>query len=256
MSGRKAALVTGARRGIGRATAFALAEAGFDVGLSDIEAGPDAEITLAGVIDRGARAVFVENDIANLDEHATLARRVWEAFGRLDCLVNNAGIQIAVRGDLLQAGPEEFDRLIDVNLRGTFFLTQEIARRMLAEAPERDGRTIITITSSNAVLASPEKSFYCLSKSALSMAVKMFAARLAPAGIACFEVRPGLIATDMTAAVHDRYGRMIEDGLTPIRRWGDPAEVAKAVASLAGGAIPFSTGHAINIDGGLLLPRL
>ena len=256
MSDRKVALVTGARRGIGRAIAYSMAEAQFDVALCDIHDGRDAEETLAGIAERGRRGVFVQHDISDLDRHSALVDRVYSDFGRLDCLVNNAGVQIGVRGDILEAGREDFDRLIGINLRGTFFLTQEVARRMVAEDPRRDGRSIVTITSANAVMVSPEKSFYCISKSALSMAVQLFAVRLAEHNIACFEIRPGLIRTDMTAEVREHYGAKIEDGLTPIRRWGEASEIARAATSLATGALPFSTGHAINIDGGLLLFRL
>jgi NAD(P)-dependent dehydrogenase (short-subunit alcohol dehydrogenase family) len=253
---RRSALVTGARRGIGRATAFALAEAGFDLLISDAHDGPETEETLAGIRERGARGDFVRQDIADLDEHVAVVERCYATFGGLDCLVNNAGIQIQKRVDLLEAGPEEFDKLIRVNLRGTFFLTQAVARRMVAESQDSCSRTIITITSANAVMVSPEKSFYCLSKSALSMAVQLFAVRLAEHNIACFEIRPGLIRTGMTAPVRDSYGARIERGLSPVRRWGEASEVAKAAASLATGALPFSTGHAINIDGGLLIFRL
>jgi 3-oxoacyl-[acyl-carrier protein] reductase len=252
----RAALVTGARRGIGRAIAYALAEAQFDVVICDLLNDTETEQTVAGVADRGMRGIFVQQDIADLDSHAGLVDRVYASFGRLDCLVNNAGVQVATRGDIFDARREDFDRLMDINLRGTFFLTQEVARRMVAEDPKRDGRTIVTITSANSIMVSPEKSYYCLSKAALSMAVQLFAVRLAAHGIASFEVRPGLIRTEMTAEVRDHYGAMIENGLAPIRRWGEASEVARAVASLATGSLPYSTGHAINIDGGLLLCRL
>jgi 3-oxoacyl-[acyl-carrier protein] reductase len=248
--------VTGARRGIGRAIAYALAEAQFDVVICDVHDDAETDETVAGVTGRGARGVFVQQDIADLDLHANLVDRVYASFGRLDCLVNNAGVQVAIRGDIFDATREDFDRLMDINLRGTFFLTQEAARRMVAEDPKREGRTIVTITSANAIMVSPEKSFYCISKAALSMTVQLFAVRLAAHGIASFEVRPGLIKTDMTSEVRDRYGKMIEEGLAPIRRWGEASEIARAVASLATGAFPYSTGHAINIDGGLLLCRL
>jgi 3-oxoacyl-[acyl-carrier protein] reductase len=256
LTGRKSALVTGARRGIGRAIAYALAESHFDVAICDLHDDMETKQTLAGINERGARAIFVQQDIADLDLHARLVDQVYGAFGTVDCLVNNAGVQVATRGDILQAKREDFDRLLDINLRGTFFLTQEVARRMVDEDPAREGRTIVTITSANAVLVSAEKSSYCISKSALSMAVRLFAVRLAPHGIASFEVRPGLVKTDMTAEVREHYGEMIQNGLAPIRRWGEPSDIAKAVASLAVGALPYSTGHAINIDGGLLLCRL
>jgi 3-oxoacyl-[acyl-carrier protein] reductase len=158
---RKVALVTGARRGIGRATAYALADAGFDVVVNDVIGGSAADETLSGLTQRGARGEFFRADISDLPSHAKLIDRVYESFGRLDCLVNNAGVQISVRGDMLEIGPDEFDRLMNINLKGTFFLTQTAARRMLAESPSREGRSIVTITSSNATLVSPEKSVYC-----------------------------------------------------------------------------------------------
>jgi 3-oxoacyl-[acyl-carrier protein] reductase len=253
---KKVALVTGARRGIGRATAYALAAAGFNILINDRCDRREAEETLSGIAKRGGRGEFYEADIADLNSHAQLVGEAYRSFGRLDCLVNNAGVQIAVRGDMLDAPPEEFDRLININLKGTFFLTQEVARRMIAEDPCREGRSIVTITSANAAMVSPEKSLYCISKSALSMVVQLYAVRLAKTGIALFEIRPGLIATDMTAAVHDFYSAQIERGLTPMPRWGTPEDIATAVTSLATGALPYSTGHAIDIDGGLLLSRL
>jgi len=253
---RKVALVTGARRGIGRAIAFALAGAGFDVAVNDIEQDADGEATLEGLAARGAKANFIQADIGDLESHRALLDRVYEAHGRLDCLVNNAGVQLAERGDILQTSVAEFDRLIRVNLRGGFFLTQAAASRMIAEAPNRAGRSIVTITSANAVMVSPEKAAYCVSKAGLSMATQLFAARLAEHEIPVFEIRPGLITTAMTEPVREKYGAMIAEGLTPIRRWGLPEEVGKAVASLATGALPYNIGQPIHVDGGLLMFRL
>jgi len=253
---RRVALVTGSRRGIGRAIAFALAEAGFDVAVNDLERDSDAEATLRGIEERGARGIFVLADIGEIDGHGALLERVYGEFGRLDCLVNNAGVIAARRGDILDTAAEEFDRLIRVNLRGTFFLTQAVARRMIAESGDRAGRSIINITSANAAMVSPEKAAYCVSKSALSMATQLYAVRLAEHGIPVFEIRPGLIVTDMSAPVRERYGAMIAEGLTPIRRWGLPEEVGKAAASLATGALPYTVGQPINVDGGLLVFRL
>jgi NAD(P)-dependent dehydrogenase (short-subunit alcohol dehydrogenase family) len=170
-------------------------------------------------------------------------------------LVNNAGV-MCVRGDLLAATPEDFDRVLDVNLRGTFFITQAAARRMIAEASNRPGRSIVTITSANSVMVSPEKSSYCISKSALSMVVQMFGVRLAEHGIAAFEIRPGFIRTDMSAPMREPFTAMIEAGATPIRRWGEAEDVGRAVASLATGALPYSIGQPIHVDGGLLVSRL
>jgi len=185
-----------------------------------------------------------------------LLDQVYESHGHLDCLVNNAGVQLAERGDILEASVPEFDRLVRVNLRGTFFLTQAAAKRMIAEHPDREGRSIVTITSANAVMVSPEKAAYCVSKAGLSMATQLFAARLAEHGIPVFEIRPGLITTAMSAPVREKYSARMAEGLTPIRRWGLPEEVGKAVASLATGALPYNIGQPIHVDGGLLMFRL
>ena len=238
---KPAALVTGANRGIGRGIALALAARGFDIVAVDLE--PPAE-PLAG-------AAFLQGDIAEVSRHAALADAAFAAFGRLDCLVNNAGVQVKVRGDVLDVGEESFDRVIGTNLRGTFFLTQAVARRMLAEAGGGRFRSIITLSSSNATIVGPNRAEYCFSKAALSMMVKLYAVRLAEAGIMCFEVRPGIIRTDMTRDSSARYDRMIAEGVSPVRRWGEPGDVGRAVAMLACGDLPFSTGDALHIDGGL-----
>lgn len=256
MGDRRVALITGSRRGIGRAAALALADAGFDIVLNDVVDDADAEKTLRAVTGRGVNAKFVVADISDLGKHEDLLSRLYAAFGRLDCLVNNAGVQLTDRVDVLDADVGEFDRLIGVNLRGTFFLTQAAARRMIAESTTRTGRSIVTITSANAVMISPEKAAYCISKAGLSMATQLFAVRLAHYGIPVFEIRPGLIETDMTLPVRQKYGAMIEKGLTPVPRWGTPEEVGQAVANLATGSLPYSIGQAINIDGGLLAFRL
>ncbi len=255
MSDRKTALVTGGRRGIGRGIALALAEAGFDVAIADVVGGADADETLRLLGERGAGGLFVEHDISAIDANEALLDRVYAKFGRLDCLVNNAGV-MCVRGDMLEATPEDFDRVLGVNLRGTFFLTQAAVRRMIAESADRPGRSIVTISSANAVMVSPEKTPYCLSKAALSMLAQLFGVRLAEHNIASFEIRPGFIESDMSAPVHDKFTAMIEAGATPIRRWGEPADVGRTVASLATGALPYTIGQPINVDGGLLVFRL
>ncbi|HWA80825.1 MAG TPA: 3-ketoacyl-ACP reductase [Acetobacteraceae bacterium] len=256
MGDRKVALITGSRRGIGCAAALALADAGFDIVLNDVVDDADAEKTLRTVTARGANARFIVADISDLGRHEDLLNQLYATFGRLDCLVNNAGVQLRDRVDVLDADVGEFDRLIGVNLRGTFFLTQAAARRMIAESATRPGRSIVTITSANAVMVSPEKAAYCISKAGLSMAAQLFAVRLAQYGIPVFEIRPGLIETDMTLPVRQKYGAMIEKGLMPIPRWGTPEEVGQAVANLAVGTLPYSIGQPINIDGGLLAFRL
>jgi len=253
---RRVALVTGARRGIGRAIACHLADAGFDLIVSDIVEDEAAADTLRALADRGAGVEFVRSDLADLASHAALVDTAYRRFGRFDVLVNNAGMQVRKRGDLLDVTPERFDELLGINLRGTFFLTQEAARRMLADAPSAGARAIVLITSANAHLVSVEKGEYCVSKSALSMAAKLFAVRLAETGIPVFEIRPGLIRTDMTREVRDKYGEQIARGLSPVRRWGEPEDIGRAVATLVSDGLPFATGLTIDIDGGLIIPRL
>jgi NAD(P)-dependent dehydrogenase (short-subunit alcohol dehydrogenase family) len=254
MAGRApVALVTGARRGIGRGIAYALADAGFDLVVNDaIDDGAGRE-TIDAIRARGRQASFVHGSIADLAGHAQLVAAAFGAYGTLDCLVNNAGIQVKVRGDILDVTPESFDELLAVNLRGTFFLTQAVARRMLAEAraPDDPTRSIVTVSSVNARIAGPNRAEYCIAKTGLAMMNQLFALRLADAGIMCFEIRPGIIRTDMTAPAKERYDRLIAEGFTPVRRWGEPADVGRTVAALASGALPFNTGDAFHVDGGL-----
>jgi 3-oxoacyl-[acyl-carrier protein] reductase len=252
---RLVALVTGGRRGNGRGCALALAAAGFDLVLVDLERDQDAEQTLAGIAERGGHGAFLVSDIADLDGHARLVDAAFDAFGRLDCLVNNAGVGVQSRGDLLEVSSESYDRCLAVNLRGSFFLTQEVARRMLTVRPGDDAphRSIITITSVNAEIASTDRGEYCISKAGASMLTRLFALRLAAEGIGVYEVRPGVIRTPMTAPVAERYQQRIENGLSPIARWGEPEDVGRAVATLACGGLPFSVGQVVYVDGGLNL---
>ncbi len=254
---RPLALVTGASRGIGRAAALALAARGFDVAVLDLAScAADAARTCAEVERRGAHANFIAGDIADLAAHAGVVAQACRRHGTVDVLVNNAGISVAQRGDILDVTPQGFDHVVEVNLRGTFFLTQTVARMMLqAPVPPRP-RSIVTVTSANAVIASPDRAEYCLTKTALSMLVKLFALRLGGAGIACYEVRPGVIRTDMTRVASAKYDRLIADGLTPIARWGEPEDVGRVIAALAAGELPFVTGDALHVDGGLHIHRL
>ena len=248
-----AALVTGARRGIGRAIAWALAERGFDIVVNDLVDDAATRETLDGIAVRGRHAAFIAHDVAHVEGHAAFVGKAFAAFGGIDCLVNNAGVQVKVRGDLLEATPESFDRVLGVNLRGTFFLTQAIARRMLAvtRAPGDLPRSIVTISSANARTVGPNRAEYCISKAGLSMLNQLFAQRLAEHDIMCYEIRPGIIRTDMTAGAFERYDGPIKNGLTPVRRWGEPADVGATVAALAQRLLPFNTGDAFNVDGGL-----
>ncbi len=249
------ALVTGARRGIGRGIALALAGAGYDVVVNDLP-GDSPEETLAGIRDAGQRGAWAPGDIADLAAQDDLSARAWNAFGRIDCLVNNAGVSVMNRGDLLDVSVESYDRCLDVNLRGPFFLTQRIARRMLAAEPGPHHRAIVTISSISAEVVSVNRGEYCISKAGLSMLSKLYAVRLAESGIGVYEVRPGIIRSDMTAASATKLDALIQQGYTPIRRWGEPEDVGRTVVALASGALPFSVGQIVYADGGLAVPRL
>ena len=254
---RPVALVTGGRRGIGAAIAVELAATGFDVACTDLlPADPDDPVR-AGIEAAGGRALYVESDLADLESHGPLIEAVTGWGEGLDVLVNNAGIGSPRRGDLLSLMPEDFDRVMGVNLRGTFFLSQRAAAWMVAN-PRVDGfrRSIVTIGSVSAEMASPERGAYCVSKAGLAMATRLLALRLADEGISVFEIRPGIVRTEMTAGVADDYDRRIADGLSPIRRWGEPADVARAAAALVRGDFAFATGTVVHVDGGLSIQRL
>jgi 3-oxoacyl-[acyl-carrier protein] reductase len=252
-----AALVTGGRRGIGRASAFALAENGFDVLINDLEHDDAAEETLQGVRERGRRALFIQADVADLGQHDRLVREA-QALGPLSCLLNNAGVQTRHRGDILETRPESFDRLMSINLRASFFLTQRIARQMRDDDPgdrTRPTRSVIFISSGNAVIATAAQAEYCISKAGVAMMSTLYAMRLAEYGIAVHEVRPGIIQTDMTKDVFEKYNGWVEAGGFPMARWGQAEDVGNTVAQLASGRMPYSTGQAFFVDGGMHIRR-
>lgn len=251
----RSALVTGAGRGIGRAIAVALARDGFNVVVNDLPESRELDETVAEIARGGGKVVAVRADIGDLAGLEALAAAAWDAFGGLDCLVNNAGISVAKRGDMLEVTPDSFDRLIAVNLRGPFFLTQAVARRMVA-APACGFRSIVTISSINVEFASTDRAEYCISKSGLAMMTQLYAVRLAEAGISVYELRPGVIRTQMTAVARERYDKQFANGLTPIARWGEPADIGTAVAALASGTFSYSTGEVVRVDGGLAIRRL
>ncbi|MDD2058311.1 3-ketoacyl-ACP reductase [Pseudomonas sp. GD03860] len=255
MTARPTALVTGARAGIGRAIAVGLAQAGFDLALLDLHADPALQETAELARQLGAKAAVIAGDIAAIDRHDALLDAAEQAIGALTCLVNNAGVSVLSRGDLLEVTPESFDRCQQINSRGTFFLTQAFARRLVKRPAGQVPRSVVTITSSNARAVSVLRGEYCVSKAALSMTSRLFAVRLAEAGIGVYEVQPGLIATEMTAPSKARYDAEIERGLTAIKRWGQPEDVARVVVSMAIGALPYTVGHAVPVDGGLLIPK-
>lgn len=276
------ALVTGASRGIGRGVALELAKIGYDVVVNYVANGQAAECTAADCRSAGdqagreIRALPCQADVALPGDRERLVGAIRTHFGRLDLLVNNAGVAPNARADILDASEESFDRLIAINVKGPYFLTQLVARWMIEQAQaaglqlrteglaatsppvagEARNLAIVTVSSISAYTASVNRGDYCVSKAALSMLTPLFAARLAEFGIRVYEIRPGIIETDMTGPVRDKYDRLIREGLTPICRWGQPADVGRAVAAIAVGALPFSTGEVLNVDGGFHLRRL
>jgi NAD(P)-dependent dehydrogenase (short-subunit alcohol dehydrogenase family) len=258
-------LITGGSRGIGRGIALHLARLGFNLVLNYRSNEEAARATAADCLEvarTAAQKIRVEicpGDISDPTARAHLIEFTDRAFGRLDLLINNAGIAPRERLDLLAATEKSFDELIDVNLKGPFFLTQSVANWMLnlRKSLTSDYHPkIITISSISAYTSSTNRGDYCISKAGLSMVTALFAARLAADGINVYEIRPGIIATDMTAGVKEKYDALIANNLTPIPRWGAPDDVAKAVAAIAQDLLPFSTGEIINVDGGFHLRRL
>lgn len=251
-----AALITGASRGIGKGIALELARGGWDLLINYRSNEAAAREMAVECAKNGRRAEIVQGDVSLREDRARMVEDMRRIFGRIDLLVNNAGVAPAERVDLLEAKEESFDRLISTNTKGPYFLTQAVARWMieLSKAhPERACGQIVTISSVSAYAASVSRGDYCVSKAGLSMMTALFAARLAEFGINVFEIRPGIIATDMTASVKEKYAGLIARGLTPIARWGTVEDVARAVAAIAARSFPFSTGEVINVDGGFHL---
>jgi NAD(P)-dependent dehydrogenase (short-subunit alcohol dehydrogenase family) len=242
------ALVTGGSRGIGRGICVELAKGGYAVAVNYARNEEAARATrdLLGP----APALLCRADVAAAADRERLVDEVLRQWGRIDVLVNNAGITSVGRRDILEATEESWDRVLAVNLKGPYFLTQRVAREMVRLAGSLNNPTIVNITSLSSYSVSTNRGDYCVSKAGLSTVTQLFALRLAEHGIRVFEVRPGVIDTDMTAAVHERYTQLIAEGLSPIRRWGTSADVGRAVATLVTGALAFSTGDVINVDGG------
>jgi NAD(P)-dependent dehydrogenase (short-subunit alcohol dehydrogenase family) len=251
------AVVTGGRRGIGRGCCTALADAGFDIVIIDLVDDDDAAETAKEIKKRGRRSALVTGDISDVSLSSAIADRAYAAFGAIDCLVNNAGIRGPRRRDLLEVTPDTFDHVMNINLRGTFFLTQEIARRMIMtrKAGERPViGSIVTVTSGAVGKPWQDSPEYAFSKTSLALMSQMFALRLGPWGIHTYELRPGITKTEMSRDVWDQYDKMIEQGRLPIPRVGLPEDVGHAAAVLAKGLLPYSTGEYFNLDGGFHLP--
>jgi NAD(P)-dependent dehydrogenase (short-subunit alcohol dehydrogenase family) len=254
---RRVALVTGGTRGIGLGCAEALAREGWDLAVCGVRSPAEVEPALQQLRDHGAEVLYLQADVGADDTPRRLVEAVATRFARLDLLVNNAGVAPAERKDILDASPESFDRLVRINLRGPYFLTQAVARHMISSGTRpTPGKCIVFVTSMSAAVASTSRGDYCISKAGLSMASLLWATRLADQGISVFEVRPGIIRTDMTAGVAQKYDRLLEEGIALQRRWGTPQDVGRAVAMLARGDLPYSTGQVLGVDGGLTVLRL
>ncbi|MFO1034766.1 MAG: 3-ketoacyl-ACP reductase [Hyphomicrobiales bacterium] len=248
------ALVTGARRGIGKAIALALADANFDVAVADVVDSDELQAVAAEIRGKGLKTAAIVADIGDISGHARLLDAAEAALGPLTTLVNNAGVSVMSRGDLLDVTPESYDRCLNINTRGTFFLTQAFARRV-RDVPSHCHRSIVSVTSCNATAVSIARGEYCISKAGASMMSKLFAARLSDEDIGVYEIQPGFIETDMTAPSKAKYDALIDNGLTVIKRFGSPAEVARIAVTLASGLLPYTTGQAILADGGLMMVR-
>jgi 3-oxoacyl-[acyl-carrier protein] reductase len=252
------ALVTGGSRGIGRGISLELGKHGYLV-VINYEKNLDAAQTTHDEIEKaGGEADILQGNVSEPAHRDLMVNFILDTYGRIDLLVNNAGIAPKVRADILETGEDSFDHLLDVNLKGPFFLTQRVANAMLSLMADKliERGTIVNISSISAYTASVDRAEYCISKAGLSMMTQLFATRLAEHNINVYEVCPGIIETDMTAAVKDKYDKLIAGGLTPIRRWGKPEDVGKAVAMIARGDLPFSTGEVINVDGGFHMKTL
>jgi 3-oxoacyl-[acyl-carrier protein] reductase len=255
---RPVALVTGGTRGIGLGIARELARGGWDLLLSGLRPAADVSPVMEELQALGSRSDYVVADICQPAARAKLADEARSRYGAVNALVNNAGRGPRVRTDLMDATEESFEEVMRTNLQGPYFLTQAIARdmieRRLSDAAFR--AAIVFVTSVSAEMASIGRGEYCVSKAGLAMAVRLFAVRLAPSGIPVYDVRPGIIATDMTSGVRETYDRRIADGLVPEQRWGQPEDVGRAVAALLRGDVPYATGTILHVDGGLSLPTL
>lgn len=255
---RPVALITGAARGIGAAIALELAKSSFDVAVNDICDEERAMPVLNEIRGLGVKAIFIKADISKAEDRNLILAKLKREFGRIDILVNNAGIAPKVRADILEASEESFDRVMTVNLKGPYFLTQLVARWMieLKQNMSDVDLKIINIASISSYTSSPSRGEYCISKAGVSMMTKLYADRLSEYGINVYEIRPGIILTPMTEPVKEKYDKLISEGITPIKRWGKPEDLAKAVAAIAKGYFPFSTGEVFNVDGGFHLRTL
>lgn len=255
-SERPVAVITGGRRGIGLGIAVDMAKAGYNIVITGIGEADTARDTVDELTALGGEVIYLQADVSDVGRHDATVHAILERFGRIDCLVNNAGMAAAVRGDFLGLTPENFDTIMATNLKGTVFFTQAVVKAMLVTGEVTHARSIINITSISAVASSPERLDYCISKAGLAAFSQGLALRLAETGIAVFEVRPGIIRTDMTSGVTAKYDGLIASGLVPMKRWGEASDLGAICTALASGSFAFATGSVIDADGGLSIARL
>lgn len=252
----KTALITGAARGIGQAIAIALSDKKYNIVIADILS--NADETIQGCENNGAETLFIRTDISDRNDRNNLVEAIKKKFNRLDLLVNNAGISVLERTDILNTSEESYDQVMDVNLKGPFFLTQTVAGWMIELTKEDQdiAPIIVNIASLTSYASATSMAEYCLSKTGVSMMTKLYADRLADHGINVYEIRPGIVKTEMTSGVSKKYDTFIHSGGLPLRRWGYPEDIARAVIGLTSGFLPYSTGEVLNVDGGFHIRRL
>jgi 3-oxoacyl-[acyl-carrier protein] reductase len=255
---KKIAFITGGTRGIGLGIAEHLAKNGFDLAINGIRPEESVLDILENLRKLGAEVIYCQGDIASSEDRKKMLEKIKNHYGRLNILVNNAGVAPKERNDILATTEESFDEVLSINLKGTFFLTQTVANWLISQKADNEPfmSSIITISSVSATIASVNRGEYCISKAGLGMMTQLFAARLCEFDIPVYEVRPGIIKTDMTEGVTAKYDKLIAEGLTVQKRWGLPDDVGKAVAAIAKGDFPYSTGQIFMIDGGLTISRL
>jgi len=258
MENCKVAAITGAVRGIGNSIALQMAKEGYSIAIMDVLNEEEAEKNLCELRDLASRILYCRGNLADSKDRQAFVQSIIKEFGRIDVLINNAGVAPKERLDIIETTQESYDFVMDINLKGTFFLTQIVAKEMIRELKEYNDRqpVIISISSISEYTSSPNRGEYCLSKAGIGMLTKLFADRLAPEGIYVYGVRPGIIKTDMTKTVTLKYDRLIEEGLLPVKRWGTPQDIADAVSVLCSGKLRYSQGQILDIDGGFHLRRL
>lgn len=259
VSHQKVAIVTGASRGIGRAITLHLAGLGYAVVINDLSDNESLTYLAEIIGQQGGTCLKLPGDIGDTTFHQELVDQVMQRFGRISTLINNAGVSVMVRGDMLEVQTDSFDRCMQVNMRGTFFLTQAVAKAMLKQGGATINAglrpSIVFITSVNASVNSIDRSEYCVSKAGLSMIAQLYALRLADEGISVFEIQPGLIETEMTQPSKPKYDQLIGEGFLAESRWGQPEDIAVTVGTLVEGGLPYTVGQTIRVDGGLSVKR-